>query len=276
MTWIRSPGWDGVWILSAPLLGLLLVFFPALMSLALLLRFAHALSPIALAWSHRGYRLVMMRQPGKFIGMPALLFVLALCVAWGSVRLFPEFSPHRMVLEYLTLDRLKVPIVVWANLYAVWDLYHGGAQDFGIWCLYRRKSVWGRRKWAILLAFIASYVAVSHGILRWFPSSAVYLFLFGLVTINHSLAAIGLCAHVNGRHYGISPLYFAGGMLLFGVVGSAAFLWGMKGSLSVATFAVALYAWLGIWHFLQDRWIWQLSKPEVRATIGADLFLQAA
>jgi hypothetical protein len=31
---------------------------------------------------------------------------------------------------------------------------------------------------------------------------------------------------------------------------------------------------LGFWHFCQDRWNYKFSDPQVRATIGQDLFSQ--
>jgi hypothetical protein len=273
MTWIRSPCWDGFWFLSAPVLGLLLVFFPPLISLFLILNIAHAVSPIILAWSHRQYRPVMLKRPGKFVGVPVVLFALALVMACLSVRFFPHYNPaHQYALETLSFATVQVPIVVWATLYAVWDLYHGGAQNFGIWCLYRRRSVQGWQKWAILLTFVLFQVIISHAVPEWSRNRTIFLFIFGLIAFNHSLAAIGLCAHVHGRHWGVSPCYFAGAMLLLGFVGSFALLFGLRHSLFVATFAVALRASLGIWHFLQDRWIWRMSDPQVRAAIGKELF----
>jgi hypothetical protein len=272
VTWIRSREWDLCWILSAPVLGLVLVACPALMGWVLWLRFAHSLSPIVLAWSHRDYRTqVMLEQRVKYIGVPIALFALALAVAWLSVSVYPRFIPYRMMLEDLTLGKLLVPIVVWANIYAFWDIYHGSSQDFGIWCLYRRKSVRGCRKLAILAGFVVFYVMLSHGILRIHPGPMTFLYVFGLVTINHQVAGAALCAQVSSRHLG-TPWRFIGAISLLGFAGWQAFRWGMATSVPAATVAMSLYAWLGIWHFLQDRWVWKLSNPQVRAAIGKDLF----
>ena len=278
MTWIRSPAWDGFWILSAPVLGMLMLVPLAVplptkdITMALLcVNFGHALSPIALAWSHRGFRGVMLQRPDKFIGIPALVIAAGVAAALGTWWLFPEFHPGRMVLENVKLERLYVPIVAWANLYAIWNLYHAGAQNFGFLCLYRRKGFTGRWKLAVLAGCVAITVIVGHEISRLFAIFGLTLFLTGLVTVNHWFAAIGLAAHVHGRHNGRSPLWFVGAVIGAGGLLVWLFYAAILASLHAAIMALCLRGSLGIWHFLQDRWIWKLSDPQVRATIGRDL-----
>ena len=153
MMWIRSPAWDGFWVLSAPALGALMLVplaiplpTAAITTALLCINFGHALSPIALAWSHRGFRRVMWARPKKFIGVPALVMSVGVAAAVGTWFLAPDFRPAGMVLENFQLKSISVPIVLWANLYAVWNLYHAGAQNFGFLCLYRRRGFKGRRK----------------------------------------------------------------------------------------------------------------------------------
>jgi hypothetical protein len=279
MTWIRSPGFDCFWILSAPVLGLLMLVpmwlrLPTMaMTMGLLcVNFAHALAPITLAWTHAGFRRVMLDRPHKFIGVPALVIALGVAGAVGTSVWFPQFVPRHMVLENLRLDRLGVPIVLWANLYAVWNLYHAGAQNFGFLCLYRRRGFTGRRKLAVLVPCLAVTTLLGHEISRVFGYQTVFLFTFGLVTVNHWFAAIGLAAHVHGRHTSRSPLWFAAGIILAGGLLVWAFSASLTSSVHAAILALCLRGSLGIWHFLQDRWIWKLSDPKVRATIGRDLF----
>jgi hypothetical protein len=279
MIWIRSPWWDGFWFLSAPALGLfmlapLAVALPtaAITMVLLCINFGHALAPIALAWTHKGFRGVMLCKPEKFIGVPVLVIAAGVGAAVGTWVLFPAFQPSHMALENIKLDQLGVPIVLWANLYAAWNLYHAGAQNFGFLCLYRRRGYANRtQKLAILATCIAITVMVGHEASRLFGYQAVFLFCFGLITINHWLAAIGLSAHVHARHRRCSPLWFAAGVILAGSLLVWAFYAGLQYSIHVAILALCLRGALGIWHFLQDRWIWKLSDPLVRATIGADL-----
>lgn len=282
MTWIRSPLFDCVWFLSAPVLGLLMLVplavpMPTLYLTAglLALNFAHALAPIALAWSHDGYRTMMLRQPGKFIGVPALVVAAGLAAALGTWWLFPHFRLGPMILERVQFANLTVPIVVWANLYALWNLYHGGAQNFGFLSLYLRRSFKGRDRLLALGGCLAVTIFVGHEAPRLF-GVAVFLFTTGLVTVNHSMAAIGIAAHVYARHNGCSPLWFIFGVLAAGGLLFALFSVSFVVSMRAAIMALCLRGALGIWHFLQDRWVWQLSKPEVRSTIGADIFRRPA
>jgi hypothetical protein len=279
MTWIRSPWWDGFWILSAPVLGLLMlvplaVRLPtASITIGLLcVNFGHAISPIALAWTHKGFRGVMLGQPGKFIGGPAVVIVAGVAAAVATWLMFPAFQPGRMVLENFKLDNIGVPIVLWANLYAIWNLYHAGAQNFGFLCLYRRRGWKGKQKVAMLAVCIAVSVFVGHEMSRIFSYETVFLFCFGLVTVNHWLAAIGLSAHVHARHNDCSPLWFSGGVILAGGLLVWGFHAGLRYSVHVAILTLCLRGALGIWHFLQDRWIWRLGDPQVRETIGRDIF----
>lgn len=98
--------------------------------------------------------------------------------------------------------------------------------------------------------------------------------------LNHFLTAIGLSAHVYGRYKRSSPLWFVGVATLAAVASFALLFWNgtwswnprdmMHMTVMVMTFRLGV----GMVHFCYDRWLWQLSKPEVRATIGASLFAQ--
>ena len=278
--WIRSPAWDGFWILSAPALGLLMLVplavplpTKAISAVLLCVNFGHALSPIALAWSHRGFRAVMLQRPSKYIGIPAAVLFTGTVAAVGTWLFFPAFQPHHVVLEKVKLAELSVPLVLWANIYAIWNLYHAGAQNFGILCLYRGRGFAPlRRKLVVLAVCVAITIAAGHELSRIFPSQVLILFCLGLVTVNHWLAAIGLSAHVHAQHKDCSPVWFAAGTIGLGAVLVWGFYVAVSASLHAAIMALCLRGALGIWHFLQDRWVWKLSNPKVRETIGRDLF----
>jgi hypothetical protein len=278
MTWIRSPVYDCFWILNAPVLGLLMLL-PLVVPLPtraitaglLCINFAHALAPIVLAWMHKGFRGVMLERPAKFVGGPALVIAAGVVAAVATWTLFPDFKLGPMALENVRLDNLDVPIVLWANLYAVWNLYHFGAQNFGLLCLYRRRGFKGRQKAIVLATCVAVTVFLGHEAARLFGVVGTMLFLMGLVTVNHWFAAIGLVAHVHARHSGRSPLWFVATVLVVGTGLVLAFYAALLSSVHAAMMALCLRGALGIWHFLQDRWIWKLSDPRVRATIGRDI-----
>jgi hypothetical protein len=278
VTWVRGPWWDSFWFLSAPLLGLLMLV-PLVAPLPtaeitagiIVLRFAHAISSIILAWSHHGYRQVMLANRPKFIGVPALVMLLGLAIGIGTAVLFPTFKPVKMSLENLQLRNLDIPIVIWANIYAVWNLYHGGMQDFGFLCLYRRRGFKGWQKFLVAAACVAAIVFGVHLLPGLLAIKSVVLFLFGFVTVNHYLAAIGLSAHIHARHFRCSPMAFVGGSLFVAIWLTFAFFIAMDHSIPWFDVALSLSLALGIWHFLQDRWTFRFSDPQVRATIGRDL-----
>jgi hypothetical protein len=279
MTWIRSSAYDCFWILSAPALGLLMLVplvaplpTKAITAGLLSVNFAHALAPIALAWSHRGYRAMMLEQSSKFIGAPALVIGVGIVAAVTTWVFAPHFRLGPMALENIRMHNLDVPIVLWANLYAVWNLYHAGAQNFGFLCLYRRRGFKGRQRVIVLATCVAVTVFLGHEAARLFGAVAATLFFLGLITVNHWLAAIGLAAHAHAQHVGRSPLWFIAGILAVGGGLVWAFYAALLSSVHVATMALCLRGSLGIWHFLQDRWIWKLSDPKVRVTIGKLIF----
>lgn len=238
--------------------------------------FAHSIAPIAMAWSHGGYRGVMLERPAKFVGVPGLVIAVGVMAAVATWILFPSFQIGRMVLENVRLDQLGVPLVLWVNLYAVWNLYHAGAQNFGFLCLYRRRGFKGRQRVLALVICVAVTVFLVGYASQLLGIRGLVLFFAGLVWVNHWFAAIGLAAHVHARHSNRSPLWFVAGVLVVGVGLVWAFYSALTLSFFAALMALCLRGSLGIWHFLQDRWVWQLSNPRVRATIGADLFGEQA
>jgi len=104
---------------------------------------------------------------------------------------------------------------------------------------------------------------------------------FAIWSVNHWLVAIGLSSHVYAVHRGRSAAPFIAGLLAAGMI----VFWVIFGSgvnmttifdpaFVVRTTLIAMSVRYGVafTHFLYDRWLWQFSNPDVRATIGKDVF----
>jgi hypothetical protein len=109
---------------------------------------------------------------------------------------------------------------------------------------------------------------------------------FAISGMNHWLVAIGLSSHVYGNNRERSPTLFSLGLITLGTVlfgllfiaipftgiystnGPMPLPWWIRATIP----AVSLRLGFGFVHFLYDRWIWQLGNPQIRATVGADLF----
>jgi hypothetical protein len=104
---------------------------------------------------------------------------------------------------------------------------------------------------------------------------------FAIYAINHWLVAIGLSSHVYANNRGRSAAVFVTGLIAAGM----SVFWLVYGSgvniqtlldpqfvVHTTIIAISLRYGFAFTHFLYDRWLWQLSNPEVRSTIGGDLF----
>jgi hypothetical protein len=359
MTWIRNPWWDGFWILSGVPFGAaltaLLAGLPAstmILWIVLLTQTGHLLSPMALAWSHDGFRAIMLRRRIRFILAPLTILVGSALVGLIGSRSLPglRFDPLHFAIAAgpTTLVEFKNPFMAMVALYAVWNAYHFGKQAFGVMSIYRHKRggyddvqrridklfccsvIWA----AMLMPFIPRIVHGMHDLIGWpagphpflddvsgaYLAAALLLITgmlgrewrtgrslpralfiltdglglilifhiglwgFAIVGMNHWLVAIGLASHVHANREGVSPWPFALGLCLAGLLlFSALFVDPMKllsggistAMLSFSAAAVGFRLGLGFVHFLYDRWIWRLSDPQVRETIGRDLIPEA-
>jgi hypothetical protein len=344
--WIRSARWDCFWILSGFPLGLALnlVFLlghipgPVLIIwFVVLLDMGHNLSPVALAWSHGGFRQMMLRNKGKYVVLPLVFLAIATAIGFAAQAWFPEFSPFvNAGLDASAFrdvyDAIRSPFAWMLLIYLIWNLYHFGMQNFGIMTIYRQRSAiaYGPEQRRIDMIFcLAVQVAVTLSLFvmllenPWrymarlayeFLSIAAVIMLLreaavsgryrtpriafalshtlsltlwpGLWVIaingfNHWLTAIGLSSHVYGVHKSRSPVVFAGivtgaGILLFAVLffsfKNGIHSWNLRDIIILLLPATGFRLGLGFVHFLYDRWVWKFSDPQVRATIGADLF----
>jgi hypothetical protein len=338
--WMRSAAWDGLWILSGLPLGVvlhLITIWTGLSAAVLVIWFVvmldtgHNISPILVAWTHDGFRDVMLQRKGKYIGLPLVLLAAGTGIGVASNVWWPDYHPfiHGAVSISLWIGHWGSPFAWLLLVYSLWNLYHFGMQNFGVLSIYRQKSgiSYPPEQRRMDMAFcLAVQVAVSvsvfiaaTGPLWQFTAHAAYLLLalvalgfvlreaavsglwcsprtlFGLshslglifwpglliIAINgfnHWLTAIGIGSHVYGVNKGRSPGIFAGvviamGVFLFGVLfWNGRYSWNLRDAIALLLPAMGFRLGLGFVHFCYDRWIYKLGDPQVRGTIGKDVF----
>jgi hypothetical protein len=295
-----------------------------------LLEHAHFLSPMALAWSHTGFRQVMLRRhPTKYIGIP-----IALILGTTAIGVATSFSADLHVdiglnVKVYNLVDYTQPFVIMVVSYWCWNAYHLGMQNFGVLSIYRTKSGSGSRRldmtFCLFVQAAASFLvfaphlglkydimrdlyvslalsAVLVMMLRETRLSPRILFIlteaaglalvfwsglwgFAIWSINHWLVAIGLSSHVYANNTGRSAIGFIAGLIAAGIIafwlifGSGVdfhTLFDPRFTVHATMVAMSIRYGLALIHFLYDRWLWQLSNPEVRAIIGSDLLSNRA
>jgi hypothetical protein len=244
-----TRGWFLAWLLIGPAIGTTLLVLPsegriALFTTAIFLDTGHSLSPIALAWTTRDFRRMMLADPVKYIALP--VFVLAICTAIGFDRSFG----HPTLFGAMTM------------VYFWWNLYHFGMQNFGI------LQLWNHTKRRCNLALGLGGVALGMGLPSFFSSSLLLVGLFGtgLFAFNHWLTDVALSSRISRFGW-----LFGAAMLVVGCVG---FVWlfpvsdGMGHKLSLGpSLRIILGArfGLGFVHFLYSRWVWRRGSPVMAA-----------
>jgi hypothetical protein len=204
----------------------------ALFAVAIICEQAHLASPIVLAWSHPGLRQIALSRPIETMLLPV-------CAVIGA---------------------LLAPFMVIWWVYWVWNIYHFGAQHYGISRILR----WRVPRWVCVGSTAAIMWGGPHVIhAGWWQWLALIV-----IDFNHWLVDIGLSSRVSHRRW-----LFIVGVAALGCVG---FAWKVPRADHIATVAIPWVIkarWgVGIAHFLYSRWIWKLSDPQVRATTGTDLF----
>lgn len=136
--WVRGPGWDGVWMLSAVWLVPVVLWLAVArgeaegspldlfyFALTALFWIGHRVSSVWLAWGSAAYRPLLRTQPVRFVVLPML--VTAACFA---VLLPPD--------DALPLGR-EERFVLLAILDYAFAAQHFAAQHFGALSLYRTR-----------------------------------------------------------------------------------------------------------------------------------------
>jgi hypothetical protein len=93
----RFVGW--LWLLSGLPIGLALVVLPPagrllFFTAAVFLETGHSLSPIIMAWTRRGFRAIMFRQPKKFLLLPLVVFGSAFAIGAVTSLGWTSFIPE--------------------------------------------------------------------------------------------------------------------------------------------------------------------------------------
>jgi hypothetical protein len=213
----------------------------ALFALAIVLEQAHVISPMMLAWSHRGLRKIALAR-------------------WRSCIVAPGVIIGASILS---------PLWFIGPLYGALNIYHFGAQHFGVVSLCRRgwsspdARVLGWLTCVGLTVLAMTALPIALGDYRW-----VVVFLLGL-EFSHWLTDVGLSSRVSGHCW-----LFVVVVCLIGCIG---FLWKIPRADHIATATIPLVIkarWgVGIVHFLYSAWIWKLSDPKIRAAIGSQYLL---
>lgn len=277
MTTHRYVAW--LWLLSGVPIGLALIVAPPAVRLWCFVAFvvletAHSFSPIVLAWTHREFRRrVIYPQPCKFLLLPGLVAAVAAAIGVATQAGWTSYSPGPGASGRITGWDNPFPLLVW--FYSAWNLYHFAMQDFGILMLCTGSAKRRVKRLGCLVGLIGSYLAVggTNVLGFWHVPGVVNAWwtgpiMIGAVSVNHWVVDIGLSSRV-AKH----GVVFVVGVLLAGVIG---FVWmvptahGMM--IRMIPVIISIRLGLGFIHFLYSRWVWQLSDPQVRATIGADLF----
>ena len=247
-----------LWLLSvaAPsamtVLGAPAVVWLGFFTAAVLLDTGHSISPIAMSWSHAGFRQEMLGRPWKFIALPLAIMALAGSVGAATSAGWTSFVPGPYHSREITDLSNPFPILVWA--YILWNFYHFGMQNFGV----LRLCGWRSYRWPTMVGCVGlTTVALIN-----FPP---------IVAFNHWVVAIGLCGKVmkDWRRWAF--------LAAMPTLGAIAIAWSVPTShgtmILVIPWLISLRIGLGLVHFLYDRWTWKMSDPAVRATIGRSLIL---
>ncbi len=137
--WVRSPLWDGVWMLNAvwlvplalwlahgysdPMASPLAVFYFGLTALFWL---GHRFASTWLAYCTEAYRPLMREEPIRFVVVPLLMTVGCMLVFLPADDAYPWTRPER--------------VVAMAILDYAFVTYHFAAQHFGALSLYRSRA----------------------------------------------------------------------------------------------------------------------------------------
>lgn len=286
--WIAGPWRDSFWFLSGLPIAALLIFVlpPGAFLFALPLQDAHLVSPIALGWSHRGLRGMMLARPWKYVALPVAIVVAGGLIGW----IFGPSSGVRWSFISPGFEGAywRSPLVWLAILYALWNPWHFAMQDFGVLSIYRAKVKSGRRLvdlwFCYLMQIVPAALFLSHlageetakdiclclglaaAVVMLSIESALTprialiltnaagicliawspLWYLGIWQLNHWLAAVGLSGAIWGRH-----IKRRSGLFVAALVGvGTTLLW----LFSLGFVGIGLRLGCFFWHSLQDRW----------------------
>jgi len=205
---------------------------------------AHVLSPMAMAWSRGDFREVMLRHWRWYILVPT--FVLAAALAAAS-------QPRPIVDAVVTV-------------YFLWNVWHFASQNYGLLRLLQMRWGWSwQPDWAFVMAVtvvgMVVWPALANDPWHWrFVNLAIF-------AIPHWVSEIFLTSWASTRWKIFAPLILAAGCV--------GLLWITPRPTGMPLVGVLWVCWrtgLGFVHFIYDGLLWRFRNPEVRATIGKNLF----
>jgi hypothetical protein len=204
----------------------------ALFAVAIVCEQAHVASPIVLAWSHPGLRRIALSRPIETMILPTIAIIGALVNPFW--------------------------VVFW--VYYAWNIYHFGAQHYGVCRIFGLRMI---PKWFC----VGGTAAIMAG-LPWLTHAEwVRWFMLAAIDFKHWLVDIGLSSRVSRYRW-----LFIVGVAALGCVG---FAWKVPRVDHIATRAIPWVIqarWgVGIAHFLYSRFVWRLSDPMVGPIIKSGL-----
>ena len=266
MSMRRYLAW--LWLLSGLPVGIALIFLPPTAALScftifVLLETGHNLCPIVLAWTHSGFRRGMLSQKVKYLLIPGAVLLIVLAIGTITSLGWTSFVPGPQALYGLTDGTNLLPLAMW--IYWPWKIYHFGMQHFGVMQILQ---VGGSRRVNMVLCLVVTVFGMAV-VPALTSSQWVFLLMMGIFSVNHWVVDIGLSARVVKRGW-----LLAGAVILLGAIG---FVWMVPTStgmmIRIIPIVIAARLGLGLVHFLYSRWVWKLSDPLVRTTIGKRLIL---
>src|SRR6185312_11905413 len=97
------------------------------------LQTGHLLSPMFLAWTHAGFRQVMLRHKIKYVVLPLLIMAVCASIGYfaslGLTHYRPDINLQPQLGEPIDI---KNPLVIMVWIYLLWNAYHFAMQNFGI------------------------------------------------------------------------------------------------------------------------------------------------
>ncbi len=201
---------------------------------------AHTLSPMVMAWSRGDFREVMLRHWLRYILLPASILCTSLAAA---------------------------PVVdTLVTVYFVWNVWHFASQNYGLlrfWQLHGELPFYFDWPFCMAVTIVGMMVwpALTSDPWTW------RLINLAIFAIPHWVSEIFLTSWASTRWKVFAPLIIA--------LGCVGFLWAVPRSTGMPVVGVAWVCFrigLGFVHFLYDGAIWRFRDPEIRATIGKELF----
>lgn len=132
--WLRSPIWDGFWMLSGVWLIVPIILFamlpgavsPLLIIATLILWLSHRFATTFTAFCTPAYRELVRKQFKRFFIFPTVAFLVVFVFVFAPAGLLP----------LNTLDR----ILVLGTIFFIYNTYHFGVQHYGVLSIFRIRA----------------------------------------------------------------------------------------------------------------------------------------